>query len=379
MVNKSTVAFALMIIVLSTALVFTVEYIQDIELNLNLTKEFLDETQQELADLEESLKIIAVCDASYIIYKVNSTYYARNGTTGEIDCVGLNASYIINFAIQSLDSGTIRLKAGFYILLNTIFMKSNIYLIGEGRYSTVLNSNITDGSPVISTFGESKKTPMFNMLISDLGIKGSGLDGDGIYFEYCVRNCIVEQIEITKVGGHGIHFYHCFSSNIVGVQTTRCKQNGIHLEYRSHNVGVYRSVSRQNSRFGLYAEGNFAQLTVVGGNYENNYCGDMIIRKGNGATVTGVYFENANPNVWQLQINGSGIAHTIGINECYFNGGREAGGILVNNAINVKIDTPHLEGCNPGIEITSTARRTMLINVYQSASPIIDNGVDTIR
>ena len=76
--------------------------------------------------------------ASYIIFKVGDTIYAKNGTTGEIEFCGTDASQIINNAINSLECGAILIKRGTYEITETIKLKSYIMLKGEGKYATKL-------------------------------------------------------------------------------------------------------------------------------------------------------------------------------------------------------------------------------------------------
>jgi len=72
--------------------------------------------------------------ASYVIFKVGDTIYAKNGTTGEIEYSGTDASQVINNAISSASSsggGVIFLKAGIYTISSPIIMKENVRLCGE--------------------------------------------------------------------------------------------------------------------------------------------------------------------------------------------------------------------------------------------------------
>jgi len=72
--------------------------------------------------------------ASYIIFKEGTTYYAKNGETGQIEFSGTDASTVIQSAINALlDEGRIVIKRGVYEIGSEISGKSNIVIVGEGK------------------------------------------------------------------------------------------------------------------------------------------------------------------------------------------------------------------------------------------------------
>jgi parallel beta-helix repeat protein len=71
--------------------------------------------------------------ASYIIWKDGSTYYAKNGHTGQIDYSGSDASTVIQTTINALTSGgEIFIKSGEYQAQLNLVDKQNIIIRGEG-------------------------------------------------------------------------------------------------------------------------------------------------------------------------------------------------------------------------------------------------------
>jgi len=71
--------------------------------------------------------------ASYIIYKENNRYYAKNGRTGEVEKQDTDAATVIQYAINNLNAGTVYIKAGTYLISSPITInKSAINIIGEG-------------------------------------------------------------------------------------------------------------------------------------------------------------------------------------------------------------------------------------------------------
>jgi len=63
--------------------------------------------------------------------------YAKNGTTGEIEFSGTDASQVIQAAINALTSGVVFIKDGLYIINSAIIPKSNVWLVGES-WNTIL-------------------------------------------------------------------------------------------------------------------------------------------------------------------------------------------------------------------------------------------------
>lgn len=77
---------------------------------------------------------------SYILSKLGSYYYAKNGTTGSIDYSNTNASYVINSALGDLPStgGSLFFKSKVFELNATININTkNVTLTGEGKGSVL--------------------------------------------------------------------------------------------------------------------------------------------------------------------------------------------------------------------------------------------------
>ena len=80
-----------------------------------------------------------IVPASYIIYKVDTEYRAKNGLTGKIDYSGTDASTVIQAAIDALtNGGKIFIKSGTYIITNPIEIVGELTLEGENCESTIL-------------------------------------------------------------------------------------------------------------------------------------------------------------------------------------------------------------------------------------------------
>ena len=80
--------------------------------------------------------------ASYIIFKVGDTIYAKNGTTGEIEYSGTNAISVIQSAINSLtNGGTIYIAEGTYSLSSYIEISNNFVEIIMSPSATLYSEN----------------------------------------------------------------------------------------------------------------------------------------------------------------------------------------------------------------------------------------------
>jgi len=93
---------------------------------------------------------IAKQEYSYIIWTDGTKYYAKNGTTGQIDFINTDIASIFNDVINSIDTGgVIYIKSGTYDFNGaTINIPKYISIIGDGAHITTLK-NVTlnyDGS-----------------------------------------------------------------------------------------------------------------------------------------------------------------------------------------------------------------------------------------
>ena len=149
--------------------------------------------------------------ASYIIFKVGDTYYAKNGTTGEIEFSGTDASQVIQSAINALPSehgGTVFLKAGKYIITHTIYLnKTHVQLRGEGTYATWLE--LADNADCsLLQIGHPTAHLMFNGVfdLSLHGNKANNTKGSGILvYGYRVSDMHIERVICMSCPFDGIH------------------------------------------------------------------------------------------------------------------------------------------------------------------------------
>lgn len=162
------------------------------------------------------------------------------------DNTGVNsASAKIQSAINSAATPGTRvcIPAGTYKITSTLTLSKSIWLDGAFAPSkhigtvdplrgTILQSAITDGSPVIQIIGDDFRVPGFfevnGMKITNLNIQGNGAEGDGILYSnngYIIQDHF-ENLHIYGVGGSGI------------------RDNGAHY---AHNYSTYKQISVWNA------------------------------------------------------------------------------------------------------------------------------------
>ena len=161
--------------------------------------------------------------ASYIVWRNGSTYYARNGTTGEIEFKSTNASWVIQQSVDKLSNGgEIYIKHGIYNISNKITIwHHGIRIVGEGRgqrltsppidYNTILRFT-TDISDGLFKIYDDDATPGSDYIcwveISNIDIDGNGYSGIGINIER-VKDVKLSDLYIHDIVGHAIKIDRC--------------------------------------------------------------------------------------------------------------------------------------------------------------------------
>lgn len=132
-----------------------------------------------------------ITEASYLIWRDGSTYYAKNGSIGEVTS-GTNFTEVTTNAFGSGEV-TVFLKIGYYYMDSTLWLPSNSKLIGEDRFQTVLYLNDNSNTHML------RSTDTENITISTLTLDGNyagqgAFDSRGISYVN-VNNSIIENME----------------------------------------------------------------------------------------------------------------------------------------------------------------------------------------
>jgi len=123
---------------------------------------------------------------SYIIFEKAKVYKALNCMTQAIDFSGIDAAEIIQKAIDALpNGGLILIKAGRYVLTDSILLNHRIWLKGEGRATELV---LADG--VNKDIITSKLVP--GVRLAEVKIEDMFIDGN----------------RAKQTAGHGIHLFN---------------------------------------------------------------------------------------------------------------------------------------------------------------------------
>ena len=172
---------------------------------------------------------------SYIVWTDGSKYYAKNGSTGQVEYSDADASRVIQYAIDKTVEndywGAVFLKAGVYYLTDTIYLWCGVGLVGEkhgwadasgGRVTVysgaVLYSNVN--KPIIKvavhpkwvgadpkSYNSRKNFPF----IRDIIVYGSNnpnytaQNGIEITDEAYIYDFIMDKTFVAYTGGHGLY------------------------------------------------------------------------------------------------------------------------------------------------------------------------------
>lgn len=211
----------------------------------------------------------------YII-ETNSTHvFAYNGTTGELEYSGSNATSVIQ---SSIDDGTdIFIKAGTYDIIalsvgagKTVEgVKSGTILLAEDtdtvNFITVSGDNVTlknlvfDGADIVDRIVYSD---VDFMLLDGLEIcnAANGAAGDGIVGDFAhsvITNCYIHDID--QDGFNPFGEFNTFSNNIV----TNCGSQGVHLSSTASYTTITGNVV-ENCTEALDFYQNNVGITITG-------------------------------------------------------------------------------------------------------------------
>ena len=247
-----------------------------------------------------------ITEASYIIFKDGSTYYARNEETGAIVYSGSDATTIVHSAQDALvnfGGGKILLTRGEYYI--NLRLKNNIILEGEG-HETILKADRNDYS-IIENYGRAADTSNVNIHINNLLIDGTEQTGTyvyGIWFKY-VTNATIQNVYMKNTHWENIYLWLCNYVVVTQCYITTSGREGISIHESigcevSDNIvkdnawaGISIASSKQtlcsnnsmsNDKQGIYigsiTEGwDCEQNTIVGGAIRNSTGDGILINK----------------------------------------------------------------------------------------------------
>ena len=131
-----------------------------------------------------------------------------------------NAHIVINKAINQLEkNGVIFLNIGTYLLTDAIYLKSDIKLIGDVDYLTILSGNLNS---II------KGDSVNNVIISNLTVEGTiggSTKYDAILFEGLSSGNVIQKVIVNGSNGAGMRFLGkgCQNNTVANCIVTDCR------------------------------------------------------------------------------------------------------------------------------------------------------------
>ena len=254
--------------------------------------------------------------ASYIIFKVGNTIYAKNGTTGEIEFSGTDASQVIQSAIDALPKetgGKIFIKAGTYVISSYLSAVNNLVLEGEGKYKTILK--MADGANLI--WGILRIYSVDNVTVKNLGFDGNQAQQTDDTPNVVIRNAnniLIENCYFYNARYHSLMLYAPSEHPVSNVEIVQnyFYNNGKAAIDLSGDAGVTKVIinnniishsnGRNQEHVGAINIGSGSSSVMVEGNliYNTQYVHD---------TVADIRVADAATNVivdGNVLVNGSG-------------------------------------------------------------------------
>jgi hypothetical protein len=187
-----------------------------------------------------------VTPSIYVIFKDGSTYYARNGTTGEIEFYGTDGTVLIDSVLGSITGGVITFLPASYIMDITV-EKSNLKIEG---YGASITGNIILGSVSVR----------YNFL---------GIEGLTVYGRTQIKNCDNAFVVNSKCYGYGL---------LIDGTGGWCSLTSIRNTQISNNTGGGTDFKCRNDAMFLRIE----DVYIIGGtgrepfNFDTSFCDSVI-------------------------------------------------------------------------------------------------------
>jgi hypothetical protein len=154
--------------------------------------------------LQQILPISPAEVASYIVFVgSDGKYYAKNGSTGQIEFSGSDAGAVITSAINAMPrGGRIFIKAGTYYLSSPITISKPVAIHGEGAgWSGVKRTELRPAQGIDAIVIDGGTQNIFMGEIVDIEIYGDGLGKGqrGIHFVKYASDWLIERVCIHSV------------------------------------------------------------------------------------------------------------------------------------------------------------------------------------
>ncbi|MGJ8640013.1 MAG: right-handed parallel beta-helix repeat-containing protein [Opitutaceae bacterium] len=189
--------------------------------------------QPKLDKVQIEAEVLSIMDSKWQDKFVHVEYPKQILSTAVVLEPGDSIQEAIDTTSQN-GGGVIQLKAGIHSIDATLFLKSNVSIVGEGRERTILQQTIDMSG---SCFEAPPKPQVTDVLIKDLWIKGIHKNkANGIFMsgrnESRHTRIMIQNINITDWATHGLHMKR--TDNIIMDQSK--------LQFNGSGDGLYHNV-----------------------------------------------------------------------------------------------------------------------------------------
>jgi len=203
-----------------------------------------------------------IVEPTYIVFKEDSKYLARNGKTGVIDYSGTDASTVIQSVIDVLtNGGLIFIKAGTYEISSSINVKSKITIIGEGRKVTILRR--TADIPIFKFYEyDGQSGNQEKNVLADLSLDGNynqDYTSDMIQISQ-LKDSIFQRLNLYNYKGNGFYlkgsssyktFWCVFEDILLEGYTNENTHAGIYIDSNAHDC-MFKRITGGYHKYGIY-------------------------------------------------------------------------------------------------------------------------------
>ena len=196
----------------------------------------------------------------------------------------------------------IYLPAGRYKISESIKLPSYMRIVGAGRHTTFLDSEITDGTPVINVYNEGiTDGQQFYNTIENITIDGQYNDCQGIFLDNTIR-WILDKVIVMRTKRQALNIYNSFLGDAYSFYAQTCGDanhptvsiDGKDISYGGNAVRFFGGELHGHIDYtsnGVELEYGYS-TSFIGTTIEGYGAGAGIVNKNGISTmVHGVYFE----------------------------------------------------------------------------------------
>jgi hypothetical protein len=144
-----------------------------------------------------------------IVYTDGNKYYVKNGLTGAVEYNDVDASNVIQYAVDKLNGlgGAVFIKSGTYVFSKSVRLWSSVHVIGEARGLSVFDI----GGTHMDNNGVVIKLPK---TVTHAFVVGGSNYCDNVFGDVVLKNIAVDGGGIIKIGSEG----ECWGASPVALE-----------------------------------------------------------------------------------------------------------------------------------------------------------------